>query len=81
MENIRLLTFKFEVFLEEILLILYLIRTDNRSDTMLKLNFWILDCRRESNRGAFLALQQCWSVHLRIVMLTKIEFYKPFDFR
>ena len=26
--------------------------------------FWIA----ESNRGAFLALQQCWSVHLRIVV-------------
>ena len=55
MENIRSITFKFEVFLEEILL-----RTDNKSDAMLKHNFSIkiLDCRRESNRGAFLALQQ-----------------------
>ena len=47
MENIRSLTFKFEIFLEEILLILYLIRTDNKSDAMLKHNFSIkiLDCR------------------------------------
>ena len=56
MENIRSITFKFEVFLEEILWIYCVIRTDNKSHAMLKHNSCIkifLACRRKSKRNKF----------------------------